>query len=117
MIVANLKRAVILAIAIAAILQWAVVVERSLAAIWAWYEFWGYGDDGYIVVGRNTQALFLLGSCALASIAYGLTKIERKTVGLKAWHRVAAFSWMSISICTLYWMGLLISPLAKFYPR
>ena len=116
-IVSNLRRALIGAIAIAAVLQWAVVVERSLAAIWAWYKFWGYGDHGYIDVGRRTQVLFLFGSCAMASIAYGLGRIERKGVGLKAWRRIAAFGWMSITICTLCWMGLLLSPLARFYRR
>src|SRR5258705_12202359 len=53
-------------VAIAAALQWSVVLERSWAAVWAWYKFTGYGAGGHIVVGRPVQVVFLLGSCVFA---------------------------------------------------
>jgi len=111
------RRVLISAIAIAAVLQLAVVIERSLAAVWAWYKFHGYGGDGHIDVGRTSQTAFLLGSCLFAAIGYALFRVESRTVGSKAWRRISAVSWVSITICTLFWIGLLVSPLAKFSPR
>jgi len=41
------RRLLIGIIAIAAILQWSVVIERAWAAVWAWYKFAGYGGVAF----------------------------------------------------------------------
>jgi hypothetical protein len=114
-IVKTFRRVLISAIAVVAILQWSVVFERLWAAVWAWYKFEGYGEHGYIDVGQTTQGLFLLGSCLVAAIGYALFRAESGTASSKAWRRIGAFGWASIIVCTLCWIGLLASPLVKFY--
>jgi hypothetical protein len=96
-------------VAIAAALQWSVVVERTWAAIWACYKFAGYGGGGHIVVGRRLQALFLLGSCVLASIGCALSRAEGKAVGAGVWERLARLAWSSIAVYSLFWFVLLLT--------
>ena len=101
-------------VAIAAALQWIVVLERTWAAVWAWYKSVGYGGGGHIVVGRRIQVLFLLGSSLLACIGYVLSIAEVKAVGVGVWERLARLVWSSIAVCSLYWFVLLLTPLVAF---
>ena len=112
-----IRRFFIAAIAVAAVLQWTVVLERTWAALWAWYKFWGYGGGGHIAVGVVTQGVFFLGSAALAALGYALCRAESKGGGSRLWHSVSKFGWMSITACTLLWLALLLSPLATFHRR
>jgi hypothetical protein len=100
-------------VAIAAALQWSVVLERSWAAVWAWYKFTGYGAGGHIVVGRPVQVVFLLGSCVFACIGYTLSKAELTAVRAGFWGKLARLAWSSIAVCTLLWFVLLLTPLVK----
>ena len=103
-------------VVIAAVLQWTVVLERSWAAVWAWYKFAGYGGGGHIVVGRPIQLVFLLGSCALACIGYALSRAELTAVGTGVWEKLARLAWSSIAVCTLFWFVLLLTPLVASTP-
>lgn len=110
----HVRRFLIALIATGAVLQWAVVLERTSAAIWSWYKFVGYGGGGHIVVGRTTQIIFLLGSCVLAAIGYALAKAESSGGGSGLWRGVSRFGWLSITVCTLVWLALLVSPMVEF---
>ena len=101
-------------VAIAAALQWCVVLDRSWAAAWAWYKFAGYGGGGHIVVGLPVQVVFLLGSCVLACIGYALSRAELAAVGAGVWETFARLAWSSIAVCTLLWFVLLLTPLVMF---
>jgi len=108
----HFRRFLIALIGTAALLQWAVVLERTWAAAWAWYKFVGYGGGGHIVVGRTTQIVFLLGSGVLAAVGYALSRAESGGSGL--WRGVSRFGWLSITVCTLLWIALLVSRLVTF---
>jgi hypothetical protein len=110
----RLRHCFIGVVAIAAALQWSVVLERSWAASWVWYKFAGYGGGGHIVVGRPVQVVFLLGSCLLACIGYALSRAELTAVGAGVWEKLARLAWSSIAVCTLLWFVLLLTPLVAF---
>ena len=57
-----LRRVAIACVGVVAILQWAIVLERSVAAVWAWYKFVGYGGGGHISLGQTTPMVFCVGS-------------------------------------------------------
>src|SRR5258708_8243759 len=63
-------------VAVAAALQWSVVLERTWAAVWAWYKFAGYGGGGHLVVDCSILVVLLLGSCGLSGIAFSLSSRE-----------------------------------------
>jgi hypothetical protein len=107
----RLRRFLIAIVAIAAVLQWVVVLERLLAAVWAWYKFVGYGGRGHIVVSPRTQAVLLFGSGVVAALGYVLFKVESHSTGSNVWRRLAWFGWSSIAVCILFWTALLLSPL------
>ena len=110
-----LRRFFIGVVAIAAALQWSVVLDRSWAAVWAWYKFAGYdGGGGHIVVARPVQVVFLLGSCVLGCIGYALSRAELTAVGAGIWDKFARLAWSSIAVCTLIWFVLLMTPLVTF---
>jgi hypothetical protein len=110
----RLQRPFIAAIAAAALLQWVLVLERSWAAVWAWFKFNGFGGGGHIDVGGATQALFLFGSTCMALAGYALAKAQEGEAGSRAWARIARLSWTSIILCTALWVLLLLSPLVEF---
>ena len=98
----------------AAALQWTVVLERTWAAVWAWYKFAGYGDGGHIVVTPFVQVVFLVGSCVLVCIGYALYRAEARAAGAGVWEKLARLAWSSIAVCTLFWFFLLLTPLVAF---
>jgi hypothetical protein len=108
------RRALIVLTAVVAALQWAVVLERTWAAFWAWWKFSGYGGGGHIVVGQSTQIVFLLGSGVLAVVAYWLWRTERTQDSSRFWRGASRFASISMLVCTLLWIGLLVSPLVSF---
>ena len=108
------RRILIAIITFAAALQWAVVLERTWAAIWAHYKFSGYGGGGHIVVGQSTQVIFLLGSGLLVAVGYSLWRIERIEDTSRFWRGVSRLASLSILVCTLFWVVLLVSPLVSF---
>jgi hypothetical protein len=63
-----------------------------------------------------TQIVFLVASCLVAVVAYLLFRAESAEGSLGIWRGVSRFSWLSITVCTICWVALLASPLAKLYP-
>jgi hypothetical protein len=101
-------------VALAAALLWSVVLERSWAAVSAWYKFTDYGGGGHIVVGRLDQAVFLLGSCVFACIGYALSRAKSTAVGAGVQGKLARLAWSAIAVCILLWFVLLLTPLVTF---
>jgi len=96
-------RALIVTTTVGAALQWAVVLERTSAAVWARWKFSGYGGGGHIVVGQSTQVAFLLGSGVLAAVGYSLWRAEKIEDGSRFWCGVSRLAWLSILVCTVFW--------------
>src|SRR6266568_4665578 len=109
-----LRRTLIVAIAVAAILQLVIIIDRSWAALWAWYKFVGDGGGGHIVLRGSTQATFFVGSSVLAGVGYQLWRSERRETGTRLWRGLAQFGWSSIVVSLLFWIALVASPLVTF---
>lgn len=111
----SLRRFLILAILAVAVLEAAVVLGRVWAAVWAWYQFVGYGGHGHIAAGRNTQMIFYSISAVFLMVGCSLSKTELAGVS-KAWKVVARVSWLAIAACALFWGGFVLTPLVAFQP-
>jgi hypothetical protein len=72
------RRFLITMISIAAVLQWAVVLEKAFVAAWMWYLYATFA--GHLTLGR-THLLFILGSGAAAATGYALFKAESSLPG------------------------------------
>jgi hypothetical protein len=55
-----------------------------------------------------------MGSGVIAAIGYVISGVELREAGLTLWGKLARFGWSSITICLLFWIALLISPLVAF---
>lgn len=110
-----IRRTVVVAIGVAAILQWGVVVERVFVTAWTWYKFLGYGSEKYTVAGQTTQTIFLIGSFLVSCLGYVAYRVEVKYEKMSFWRWLSKVAWMSVAICTLIWICFLASPLIKFY--
>jgi hypothetical protein len=111
----SLRRLLILTVAIVAVLEWSVVLDRVCAALWAWYKFVGYGGGGHVVVGRNTQEAFFLLSVLLATVGYFLSKAEMGSSS-RVWSSVAQLGWLAIVVCVIFWGAFLATPFISFHP-
>ena len=97
-------------VALAAVLQWIVVLERCWAAAWQWYKFTGYGGGGYITVGPSTQVVFFVLSTVIALAGFILSRYaEHGTAALAS--KIGA---ISLLVGMIVWAAVLISPLAVF---
>ncbi len=110
-----LRRLLILTVAIVAVLEWSVVLDRVCAALWAWCKFVGYGGGGHVVVGRNTQEAFFLLSVLLATVGYFLSKAEMGSSS-RVWSSVAQLGWLAIVVCVIFWSAFLATPFISFHP-
>ena len=110
------RRSLVVVVAIAAVSQWVLVVERAAAAVWAYYKYAGYGGGGHIAVGAPTQTVFFLGAGGLAVLGYYLARIESAR-GSVVWRGIARLGWLAITLCTALWAALLASPLVVFHSR
>ena len=99
-----------------AIAQWAVLVERTWALVWDWYEFRGFSAGGHITVGKETQVMFYLASFLAASIGIVLSrfKVNRKEVKAGVSERLGRLGAVSLLLGVAYWTVILVSPFASF---
>ncbi len=111
-----IRRVLAVALAALAIAQWAVVLERTLAALWQFFKFASYGGGGHIDVGRTTQIVFLIGSVLVGSVA-GVLWRGMGDEDSKPWKRLALLSCLSVAGCTVLWAILLASPLVTWVSR
>ncbi|MCK9296644.1 MAG: hypothetical protein M0P70_16355 [Desulfobulbaceae bacterium] len=103
-----------LLITIVAVVQWAVVLERSWAAIWGWYKFYGYGG-GQITVGTNTQILFYILSTFFVCVGLKLSRLQAQDDRSgRAVQKLCYTGALLLVIGMLFWTIILISPLAVF---
>jgi len=99
---------------IAAVVQWAVLLERTLAVVWEWYKFHGYGGS-QITVGKNTQVLFYLLSSLTALIGLIFSRQAGDAGASELIRRkVSRISVLAIVIGMLFWTVILLSPLVTF---
>jgi hypothetical protein len=91
--------------------QWAVVLERTVAAGWSWYKFHGYGDDGYITVGATSQILFYVLSLAAAGTGILLSRSAGQDARATLMGKIASRALIGAAV---FWSALLASPLVVF---
>jgi hypothetical protein len=103
------KKSVICLVLVAGALQWSVIGERLVAALWAWYKFSApYSGGGHITVGANAQlAFYVLSAVLLAIAAWAMPPQPR-------WRTAGRFSMLFIGCGVAVWTVVLLSPLTKF---
>ena len=95
----------------AAMLQWIILLERLIAAIWGWYKFHGYGGGGQITVAKSTQVVFYLISSVLLLASVLLSRRTANDVNEQWLTRAARFVSYSFAAGIVFWSLMLVSPL------
>lgn len=103
-----------LLILIAALAQWSLLLERTWAAIWAWYKFYGYGGGGHITVGKNTQILFYILSIILALVGLMLSHQSNNYIASRVRKKLIRLGSFALVLGTLFWTVILMSPFVMF---
>ncbi len=106
------RRLLISMVALAACLQWCLVLQQSWAALWAWYRYVGFGGGGYQALSRNMQVLFLTGSGGAGLVGYFLWR-SIPPGSSHGWELAARTGWRSIAVGSLIWIIVLVSPLVR----
>jgi hypothetical protein len=103
------KKCVVCLVLVAGALQWSILGERLVAALWAWYRFSApYGGGGHITVGVNAQVAFYVLSAILLAIAAWAMPAQPR------WRTAGRFSILFIGGGVAVWTAVLLSPLARF---
>jgi hypothetical protein len=80
------------------------VVERLVAAIWQWYKFAGYSNDGHITLNLKTGLLFSALLTATFGFALWFNQLAKHRAAFRA--KNLSFLAMCIAVATLaaYWL-------------
>ena len=80
------------------------VVERLIAAIWQWYKFAGYSNDGHITLSLKTGLLF----SGLLAVTFGLALWFNQLAKRRAASRAKSWSFLAMCIAAAvvaaYWL-------------
>ena len=73
------------------------VLERWTGAIWQWYKFAGYSDDGHVNLSIGTGVIFSLFAMSLVTLAVVVHRIARihsaaRAQGLSRWAGIIALA-------------------------
>ena len=102
-----LKCAAVAICGLALAVQWCVVGERMVAAIWGWYKFLGYGGAEPLVVGREAQGLFYLLTVSFAAVALSVARSGVES----QYAKVARWEFRGLLAAAAVWTAVLMSPL------
>ncbi len=101
-------------LAITAMIQLFGIGERVHHALWQWYKFADYSNDGYTTLGATmVVATFILSSCAIF-VAWLIYKCLDKQLWVA---KVAMYSGCSFCLGIALLSALLMSPLAQVVQR
>ena len=93
-----------LATLIAALALSVPVIERGMAAIWQWYKFAGYSNDGHISLSFNTGLVF----SALLAVTFGLAASFHRIAKRRSDPRAESLSLFSmvvvVAVALAYWL-------------
>jgi len=80
------------------------VIERLIAAIWQWYKFAGYSNDGHINLSLNTGLLF----SSLLAVTFGLALWFKRIAKRRHAPHARTLSFLAMSIVVAagaaYWL-------------
>lgn len=99
-----------IAVVVAAIAQWAVLLDRGWDVAWQWYKFVGYGGGGYSTVGAPTQVVFFVLSTSLAVAGFVLSRHAENRAARLASKGGA----ISLVVGMIAWSAVLMSPATMF---
>ncbi|MFT3756845.1 MAG: hypothetical protein QM769_13065 [Pseudoxanthomonas sp.] len=82
----------------------APVIERLIAAIWQWYKFAGYSNDGHISLSFNTGLIFSGLLAAIFGLALWFNRIatRRPAPRAKTWSFLAMC--IVVAATAVYWL-------------
>lgn len=110
----NVYRLISVFLAAIAMVQLFGIGERVHHALWQWYKFAGYSNDGHITLGSTMVfATFALSFCAIF-VAWLVYKFSVKQLWAA---KVAMYSGFSFCLGLALLSALLISPLAQMAQR
>ncbi|MDT3297743.1 MULTISPECIES: hypothetical protein [Shewanella] len=110
----NVYRLTSVFLAITAIVQLLGIGERVHHALWQWYKFAGYSNDGHTTLDATmVVATFVLSLCAVF-VALLVYKCSVKQLWVA---KVAMYSGFSFCLGLVLLSALLISPLAQVVQR
>lgn len=92
-----------------------LVGERTIAALWQWYKFYGYSTPGIITLSLRMGLLFTTAAAALCFVALVIVrsrKSQAEDVGASIPKAAALLYGTSI---VLYWL-IALSPLNQWRP-
>ena len=92
-----------MALVVALLAAW-LVLDRLQAAAWMWFKFHGYGEHGWITLGRTTAWYFSCGMTGLVLCAAGLWHSARSS-GLHLAARLARLALLlAVGSLAVYWL-------------
>ena len=99
-----------------ALLQWLVILERGVAALWAWYQFHGYSGGGAITVGVRSQFTFYILIMVIAALGFWSSHSvsDNNHDRSRFLNRATRVATVAVVAGMILWTGLLLSPLASF---
>jgi hypothetical protein len=103
----TLKTIAVVGCAAALAIEWFVVSERIIAAVWNWYKFLGYGGSAGIDVGWRAQQMFYLLSAAFAAICFLVCRTSKNT----KYGFIARWELRGFVTAVVVWTAVLASPL------
>lgn len=107
----NMYRLTSVFLAITAMVQLFGIGERVLHALWQWYKFVGYSNDGHTTLGTTMVAVtFVLSLCAIF-VAWLVYKCSVKQLWAA---KLAMYSGISFCLGLALLSALLISPLVQW---
>ena len=80
------------------------VIERGIAAIWQWYKFAGYSNDGHITLSLTTGLVF----SGLLAVAFGLAAWFNRIAKRRSARRAESLSlfamFVVVAAALAYWL-------------
>ncbi len=100
----NAITAASLAALVAALTLLVPVAERLVAAIWQWYKFYGYSNDGHITLSFKTGVLFSAVVAAIFSLSLWFNQLAKRQNAICA--KYISFLAMCIAAAAIaaYWL-------------
>ena len=109
----NLYSTIAIFLFLAALVQWFGISTKIMDALWQWYKFWGYSNDGYTDLGIKMLITTYVLSFLFIIMSVYVIKMSKN----KFQHLVAKASLYMYCIGVFFLTVLVASPISKLVSR